>query len=85
MTWLRLRRAELTWRPECRTMVTDAILYFEADVSIDTGYCCCQTPHTLGGEQFESVFQVEREGHYSTYRDYGRFDHFYGNGLHSVG
>lgn len=58
---------------------------FRAGVDQIPAFCCCQPQHTLGGEQFESVFQVERERHYSTYRDNGRLDYVHGYGLHPVG
>lgn len=86
MTWLRLRRAE-----QPRIVLNLGLWSWEATLFssrclTDTGFLLLSdTQHTLGGEQFESVFQVERERHHSSYRDHGGLDHVHGNGLHLVG
>lgn len=85
MTWLRLRRAEQPHMVLDLGLWSRVLLFFRAGVYQIPAFCCCQTQHTLGGEQFESVFQVERERHHSSYRNHGGFDHVHGNGLHLVG
>jgi len=86
MTWLRLRRGIPV--DSCRKAADlREELFFRAGVFQDSGLLLLPTAyqHTLGGEQFESLFQTEREWYYCAHRNYGRFDHVYGNGLHPVG